>query len=235
MALCPFENPADVYLVGHAEERRRGSWSWKLGREILQRIKRVFQIAAEFERRVIKGEFYLADFEAKAQASFKKPDKGREHRLAAKSITKLRRIFGAILPELFRWFCRSLVSTWRYCLVQKAFKRFLLATTFITVFVIWWWAGIMNGRPFHGWALSTTARLSWCSWNTQLIAVRIFLRCMGIQNVFVYTHDSIGQGEDGPTHQPVSKLANLRMTQNMIGLGVHVDAAGKLRWLGKQR
>jgi transketolase len=38
---------------------------------------------------------------------------------------------------------------------------------------------------------------------------------MGIQNIYVFTHDSIGQGEDGPTHQPVEQVANLRMTPNM--------------------
>lgn len=38
---------------------------------------------------------------------------------------------------------------------------------------------------------------------------------MGQQSVFVYTHDSIGQGEDGPTHQPIEQLANLRTTPNM--------------------
>ena len=38
---------------------------------------------------------------------------------------------------------------------------------------------------------------------------------MGIPNILVYTHDSIGQGEDGPTHQPVEQLANLRGTPNM--------------------
>lgn len=35
------------------------------------------------------------------------------------------------------------------------------------------------------------------------------------QSIFVYTHDSIGQGEDGPTHQPIEQLANLRSTPNM--------------------
>ncbi|MCB1647124.1 MAG: transketolase, partial [Pseudomonadales bacterium] len=35
------------------------------------------------------------------------------------------------------------------------------------------------------------------------------------RNILVYTHDSIGQGEDGPTHQPVEQLANLRATPNM--------------------
>ncbi|MBT3462297.1 MAG: transketolase [Gammaproteobacteria bacterium] len=38
---------------------------------------------------------------------------------------------------------------------------------------------------------------------------------MGLQNIHVYTHDSIGQGEDGPTHQPVEQLTNLRTTPNL--------------------
>jgi transketolase len=38
---------------------------------------------------------------------------------------------------------------------------------------------------------------------------------MGQQSIFVYTHDSVGQGEDGPTHQPIEQLANLRSTPNM--------------------
>ena len=37
---------------------------------------------------------------------------------------------------------------------------------------------------------------------------------MKIPNIFVYTHDSVGLGEDGPTHQPVEQLANLRTTPN---------------------
>jgi transketolase len=38
---------------------------------------------------------------------------------------------------------------------------------------------------------------------------------MKIQSIFVYTHDSIGLGEDGPTHQPVEQTATLRMIPNM--------------------
>ena len=38
---------------------------------------------------------------------------------------------------------------------------------------------------------------------------------MGIRNIFVYTHDSVGLGEDGPTHQPVEQLTNLRTTPNL--------------------
>jgi len=38
---------------------------------------------------------------------------------------------------------------------------------------------------------------------------------MGQRSILVYTHDSIGQGEDGPTHQPIEQLATLRITPNM--------------------
>jgi transketolase len=38
---------------------------------------------------------------------------------------------------------------------------------------------------------------------------------MHLRNVFVYTHDSVALGEDGPTHQPIEQLANLRSTPNL--------------------
>lgn len=38
---------------------------------------------------------------------------------------------------------------------------------------------------------------------------------MGIRQIFVYTHDSVGLGEDGPTHQPIEQLTNLRTTPNL--------------------
>jgi transketolase len=41
---------------------------------------------------------------------------------------------------------------------------------------------------------------------------------MGIPVTFVYTHDSIGMGEDGPTHQPVEHLAGLRAIPNLVVL-----------------
>ena len=39
---------------------------------------------------------------------------------------------------------------------------------------------------------------------------------MGIRSIFVMTHDSIGLGEDGPTHQPVEHLAALRAIPNLL-------------------
>ena len=42
-----------------------------------------------------------------------------------------------------------------------------------------------------------------------------FAALMGVQNILVYTHDSLALGEDGPTHQPVEQLATLRMTPGL--------------------
>src|SRR5258708_17028700 len=41
---------------------------------------------------------------------------------------------------------------------------------------------------------------------------------MGIPSIYIFTHDSIGVGEDGPTHQPVEQVASLRAMPNMLVL-----------------
>ncbi|MGL5392288.1 MAG: transketolase-like TK C-terminal-containing protein, partial [Shewanella sp.] len=74
-------------------------------------------------------------------------------------------------------------------------------------------SGIMNGVSLHGGFINYGATfMMFMEYARNAVRMSAL---MGIQNIFVYTHDSIGQGEDGPTHQPVEQLANLRMTPNM--------------------
>ncbi|MCJ8294587.1 MAG: transketolase [Colwellia sp.] len=74
-------------------------------------------------------------------------------------------------------------------------------------------SGIMNGISLHGGFINYGATfMMFMEYARNAVRMSAL---MGIQNVFVYTHDSIGQGEDGPTHQPIEQLANLRMTPNM--------------------
>ncbi|MBE8168068.1 MAG: transketolase, partial [Shewanella sp.] len=74
-------------------------------------------------------------------------------------------------------------------------------------------SGIMNGVSLHGGFINYGATfLMFMEYARNAVRMSAL---MGIQNVFVYTHDSIGQGEDGPTHQPIEQIANLRMTPNM--------------------
>ena len=72
---------------------------------------------------------------------------------------------------------------------------------------------IANGLALHGGFVPFTGTfLIFMEYARNAVRMSAL---MGIQNIHVYTHDSIGQGEDGPTHQPVEQLSNLRGTPNM--------------------
>ncbi|MCP4043222.1 MAG: transketolase, partial [Gammaproteobacteria bacterium] len=74
-------------------------------------------------------------------------------------------------------------------------------------------SAIMNGLALHGGFIpygGTFLVFSEYARNALRMAALMKLRC-----IFVYTHDSIGLGEDGPTHQPVEQTATLRMLPNM--------------------
>lgn len=73
-------------------------------------------------------------------------------------------------------------------------------------------AAAMNGMSLHGGMLPYSGLfmvfVDYCRPSVRLAAL------MQIQSIFVATHDSIGVGEDGPTHQPVEHLASLRAIPN---------------------
>ena len=74
-------------------------------------------------------------------------------------------------------------------------------------------SAIMNGIALHGGFMpygATFLMFSEYARNALRMAA-----LMKIQNIFVYTHDSIGLGEDGPTHQPVEQIPTLRMIPRM--------------------
>ena len=72
---------------------------------------------------------------------------------------------------------------------------------------------IANGMALHGGFIPYTGTfLVFMEYARN--AVRL-AALMQQRSIFVYTHDSIGLGEDGPTHQPVEQLANLRATPNL--------------------
>ncbi|MFJ3005714.1 transketolase-like TK C-terminal-containing protein, partial [Serratia liquefaciens] len=72
---------------------------------------------------------------------------------------------------------------------------------------------ITNGIALHGGFLPYSATfLMFVEYARNAVRMAALMK---IRNVFVYTHDSIGLGEDGPTHQPVEQIASLRVTPNM--------------------
>jgi len=74
-------------------------------------------------------------------------------------------------------------------------------------------SAMMNGIALHGGFVNYGATfLMFMEYARNAVRMSAL---MGIQSIVVYTHDSIGLGEDGPTHQPVEQLSALRSTPNL--------------------
>lgn len=74
--------------------------------------------------------------------------------------------------------------------------------------------GIMNGLAAHGGFLPFTGTfLSFVDYMKPAIRLACL---MELQEIYILTHDSIGVGEDGPTHQPIEQLVSLRATPNLL-------------------
>ncbi|WP_333501385.1 transketolase [Kluyvera genomosp. 2] len=74
-------------------------------------------------------------------------------------------------------------------------------------------SAIMNGLALHGGFIPYGGTfLMFMEYARNALRMAALMK---IRSIFVYTHDTIGLGEDGPTHQPVEQLASLRLTPNM--------------------
>jgi len=208
---APFEIPADVYSCWDAKEAgsaRETQWNAQF-----EAYQAAFpELAAEFERRVIKGEL-PADFEAKAQAFIQESQDKGENIASRKASQNAIGFFGAMLPELLGGSADLAGSNLTLWSGSKGIQEDPAGNYIYYGVREFGMSGIMNGASLHGGFINYGATfMMFMEYARNAVRMSAL---MGIQNVFVYTHDSIGQGEDGPTHQPVEQLANLRMTPNM--------------------
>ncbi|MEC8484599.1 MAG: transketolase C-terminal domain-containing protein, partial [Pseudomonadota bacterium] len=170
------------------------------------------ELAAEFERRVIKGEL-PADFAEKAAAYIKECQEKGENIASRKASQNAIGTFGAILPELLGGSADLAGSNLTLWSGSKGIQEDPAGNYVFYGVREFGMSGIMNGVSLHGGFINYGATfMMFMEYARNAVRMSAL---MGIQNIFVYTHDSIGQGEDGPTHQPVEQLANLRMTPNM--------------------
>ncbi|WP_417529367.1 transketolase [Marinomonas shanghaiensis] len=208
---APFEIPADVYSGWDAKEAgaaREAQWNAQF-----EAYKTAYpELAAEFERRVIKGEL-PADFDAKTKAFIQEcQDKG-ESIASRKASQNAIGFFGAMLPELLGGSADLAGSNLTLWSGSKGIQDDPAGNYVYYGVREFGMSGIMNGASLHGGFINYGATfMMFMEYARNAVRMSAL---MGIQNLFVYTHDSIGQGEDGPTHQPVEQLANLRMTPNM--------------------
>src|SRR5690554_5142753 len=208
----PFKIPDDVYAGWDAKEKgAQAEQDWQ-GKFDAYRTAYPAE-AAEFERRVMRGdlpETFARDAEAFIQECHQNPKKVASRQASQSTIAA----YNKLLPEMVGGsadLAGSNLTMWDGSVPVTALNA---GGNYIYYGVReFGMSAIMNGISAHGGFI--------CYGGTFLMfqqyaanAVRM-AALMKLRNVFVYTHDSIGQGEDGPTHQPVEVLATLCLTPNL--------------------
>jgi transketolase len=210
-AHAPFVVPEDIYGGWDAKQagaKNEAAWNAKF-----DAYREAFpELAAEYERRVIRNE--LPDsFAAKADAFIRECQAKSENIATRKASQNTIEAFAAELPELIGGsadLAGSNLTLWSGSrgLQDDADGNYIYYG--VREFGM---ASMMNGMALHGGFVNYGATFLMFQ-QYAANAVRM-AALMGVQSIFVFTHDSIGQGEDGPTHQPVENVANLRLTPNM--------------------
>ncbi|HKB60260.1 MAG TPA: transketolase [Gallionellaceae bacterium] len=206
----PFEIPKHVYDAWDA--RTKGAGLENLWNNKFAEYKKAFpKEAAEFERRM-KGELpsNWAEFAAKAIADIAAKGETIATRKASQNA------INALVPALPEFLGGSAdltgsnLTNWTGAHHVSARKPGNYISYGVREFGM---SHIMNGMALHGGLLpfgGTFLMFSEYARNALRMSALMKQRV-----IFVYTHDSIGLGEDGPTHQPVEQTATLRYIPNM--------------------
>ena len=207
----PFEVPADIYEGWNAQSKgadREEAWNAAL--EAYGKAHP--ELAAELQRR-LSGEL-PAEFAAKAQAFVEECQANPQIVATRKASQLCLDAFGALLPELLGGSADLAGSNLTLHKNAKGISAQDASGNYLYYGVReFGMSAIMNGIALHGGFVNYGATFM-VFMEYARNAVRM-AALMGVPSIFVYTHDSIGLGEDGPTHQPIEQLANLRHTPNM--------------------
>ncbi len=207
----PFEIPQEVYAEWSAKETgaaKEAAWNEKFAA-----YEAAYpELAAEFKRRV-NGEL-PAEWEEKASQIIADLQANPANIASRKASQNALEAFGALLPEFMGGSADLAPSN----LTMWSGSKSLEANDFSGNYVHYGvrefgMTAIMNGIALHGGFVPYGATfLMFMEYARNAMRMAALMK---IQNIQVYTHDSIGLGEDGPTHQPVEQIASLRLTPNM--------------------
>ena len=208
----PFVVPEEIYAGWNAVEK--GASAEQAWADKMTAYKSAHpDLAAEFDRRVVKGDL-PADFAAKAEAFIAECQAKGEKIASRKASQNAIAAYAALLPELLGGSADlagsnlTLVKTSKGVTAEDASGNYIYYG--VREFGM---SAIMNGISAHGGFIPYGATfLMFQQYAANAVRMAALMK---LRNVFVYTHDSIGQGEDGPTHQPIEVLGTLRMTPNM--------------------
>ena len=207
----PFVIPDEIYAAWNAHDR--GAAAQQAWEELFAAYERAEpELAAEFQRRMA-GEL-PADFAEKADAYIRECQAKGETVATRKASQNTLNAFGPMLPELMGGSADLAGSNLTLWSGAKGLSRDDASGNYIYYGVReFGMAAIMNGIALHGGFVPYGATfLVFMEYARNAVRMAALMKQRAI---FVFTHDSIGLGEDGPTHQPVEQLASLRTTPNM--------------------
>ncbi|MDN3681717.1 transketolase [Vibrio tapetis subsp. quintayensis] len=207
----PFEIPADVY--GQWDAKEAGTAKEAAWNEKFEAYAAAFPTeAAELKRR-LNGDL-PAQWEEKTTQIIADLQANPANIASRKASQNALEAFGAMLPEFMGGSADLAPSN----LTMWSGSKSLTADDFSGNYIHYGvrefgMTAIMNGIALHGGFVPYGATfLMFMEYARNAMRMAALMKT---QNIQVYTHDSIGLGEDGPTHQPVEQIASLRVTPNM--------------------
>ena len=206
-----FEIPENVYEGWSAKEKGAAAeFAWN---DKFAAYEAAYpELAAEYKRR-IAGDL-PADFAAQADAYIRECQEKGETVASRKASQNTLNAFGPMLPEFLGGsadLAGSNLTLWNGC---KGVSGLDASGNYIFYGVREFaMSAMMNGIALHkGFVPYGATFLMFMEYARNAVRMAALMKQ---RSIFVYTHDSIGLGEDGPTHQPVEQVANLRNTPNL--------------------
>ncbi|WP_312225238.1 transketolase [Stutzerimonas nitrititolerans] len=207
----PFEIPAEIYAEWDAKQKgadAENEWNKRFAAYEAE----FPALAAEFKRRMA-GEL-PADFAEKASEFIRDVATKGETIASRKASQNCLNAFGPLLPELLGGsadLAGSNLTLWKGCkpvVAEDASGNYMYYG--VREFGM---AAIMNGVALHGGLIPYGATfLMFMEYARNAVRMSALMKQ---RVIYVFTHDSIGLGEDGPTHQPIEQLTSLRTTPNL--------------------
>ena len=206
----PFEVPDDIRHAWDAREKgaaAEAAWNDKF-----EAYRAEYpELAAEFERRMA-GDL-PADWAEKLAAYIAETNAAASSPATRKASLDAIEAYSPVLPELFGGSadlgCSNLTE-WSGYKPMDANEVPNYVRYGVREFGM---SAIMNGIALHGGLIPFGATfLMFSEYARNALRMAALMR---IRTIFVYTHDSIGLGEDGPTHQPIEQIPTLRLIPNM--------------------
>ena len=207
----PFEIPADVYEGWDAKAKGAAAESdWNAKFDAYKAAHP--ELAAEFERRM-KGDL-PANWSEHADNFIKAVNEKADGPATRKASQNSIEGYAEVLPEFLGGSADLTPSNLTSWSGTKAITNTVADGNYLSYGVReFGMSAIMNGVALHGGFIPFGGTfLMFMEYARNALRMASLMKQ---RSIFVYTHDSIGLGEDGPTHQPVEQIASMRLIPNM--------------------